>query len=226
MEHEPLSPHTKDRAAVKNTRVSKKRKKTLIIVAVCAVLAAAAVILLICLLPKNSGPQTPYIADVYKEEPNRFAVCDPDAPSIFTDESYLSLDRSLHVRRGGEEYVVESADDETADPGAIFFLEYFDVLAHGETEKYNALFTDRYFENHTPQEDFPEQRVYNIHVTLLDVTPDESAAAYIVEYYINKNTGTFRRDIYSDSSRAMIFDLVLVGDSYKIDNMKYTNVED
>ena len=167
MENAPNSLQRHDRAPTSNTRAARKRKKTIIIVSVCAVLAAAAVILIFCLLSKDDEPETPYFADVYKEEPNRFAIYDPDAPSIFTDESYLSLDRALHIKRGGEEYVIESADDEMADRIAVFFLEYFDAIAHGETEKYNALFSDRYLREHQPQADFPEQRIYNIRVTLL-----------------------------------------------------------
>ena len=168
---------------------------------------------------KKGESKTPYTADVYDLDPNRFAVYDPDSPSIFEDDAYLSLDRSLHIRRGGEEYTVTGSDPASA--AEKFLIDYFDVLAHGETEKYNSMFTERYYETHDKQADFSEQRIYDIHVTILDALDDDSRISYMVEYKIKRNNGTFRRDIYSDSSRPLIFDLVKVGDTYKIDSMRY-----
>ena len=131
----------------------------------------------------------------------------------------------MHVKRGGEEFTVSADDADRADAAALFFIDYFDALAHGETEKYNAMFTDKYYETHDRQADFPEQRVYDVHVTLLDAVDGDSRASYMVDYKIKRNTGTFRRDIYSDSSRPLIFDLVKDGDSYKIDQMKYPGAD-
>ena len=202
-----------------------KRRRALTILAVVLALAACAGIALFVIdrVEKANAPRTPYLADVYKSDPNRFALYDPDAPSIFTDEEYLSLDRSLHVKRGGEEFTVTQNGADKADAISLFFLGYFDALAHGDAERYNSLFTDGYFETYDRQADFSEQRVYDVHVTLLGATDDESRVSYMVEYKIKRNNGTFRRDVYSDSSRPLIFDLVKSGDTYLIDNMKYPN---
>ena len=202
-----------------------KRRKALVILAVVLALAAVAGITLFVIdrVEKSKSARTPYLADVYEAEPNRFAVYDPDAPSIFEDENYLSLDRSIHIARGGEEIAVPPDGADTADALAVFFVDYFDALAHGDTQRYNSLFTEAYFEAYDKQADFSDQRVYDIHVTLLGATDDESRVSYKVEYKIKKNNGTFRRDIYSDSSRPMIFDLVKSGERYLIDNMKYPN---
>lgn len=200
-----------------------RRKRTLLVIAAIALLAAVAgtVILIIGRSQKNDRTGTPYTVDLYKSDPNRFAIYDPDDPSIFEDEAYLSLDRSIHVRRGGEEYVASETDSSAASRSEVFFIGYFDALAHGDTERYNSMFTDDYYETYDRQKDFSEQRVYDIHITLLDGLDDWSRVSYLVEYRISRNNGTFRRDIYSDSSRPLVFDLVWAGDTYMIDGMKY-----
>ena len=212
-------------AAHRKKSQQKRRKAFVILIVVLALAAAAGIALLVIdRVEKANAPRSPYLADVYESAPNRFALYDPDAPSIFTDESYLSLDRDIHVGRGGEEFTVSADGADNADAVSLFFLDYFDALAHGDTDRYNSLFTDGYFEKYDKQSDFSEQRVYDIHVALLGATDDENRVSYKVEYKIKKNNGTFRRDIYSDSSRPLIFDLVKSGDTYLVDNMKYPNV--
>lgn len=205
---------------IKRDRRRRSRLFCLIVICIAALLVAAAVWIIIKIASNKSDPRTPYTADVYDLDPNRFALYDPDSPSIFEDDSYLELDRALHVRNGGEEYTVTETDS-SASAAELFMIGYFDALAHGDTEKYNAMFSDAYYETHDKQPDFSEQRVYDIHISLLGSVDGDSKVSYMVDYKIKKNNGTFRRDIYSDSSRPLIFDLVRDGESYKIDNMRY-----
>ena len=204
-----------------NPATDRARRKKRMIVALAIVLALAAVALAVWLITRkggDGGDDSLYSADVYEKSPNSFAVYDPDAPSIFEDEEYLALDRAVHVRTGGEEYTIDSS---TASPWERFFIDYFDALAHGDSERCNAMYTDGFIAKYGEQGEFSEQRIYDIHLTLLDKLDDASRVSYSVSYCIRKNNGTFRRDIYSDSSRPVIIDLVLDGDVYKIDNIHY-----
>jgi hypothetical protein len=200
----------------------RKRAITVLIIILAAAAIAGLILFFIDRAEKNEKSGSIYSEDVYEKDPNRFAVYDPDEPSIFEDEKYLSLDRSLHVRRFGEEFTVTDKNSVMADGAALFFIDYFDALSRGDTARYNEMFSDSFYETHEREEEFSEQRVYDIHVTLLGESDGLERVSYKVEYKIQRNNGTFRRDIYSDSTRPLIFDLVRDGDTYKIDGIKYS----
>ena len=182
----------------------RKRMITALII-ICALALAAGVVLYLTREkpPEKATPYTAYIGDSYP-----FSIFFPDDPSIFDDEKYLSLDRSLHVRSGMEEFTVLDADSEFADNETVFFLDYFDALEHGASERYDAMFTEEYYEKYSAQRDFTEQRVYDIHLTRL-------------EYKISKNNGSFRKDIGSDAARPVVFELIKDNGEYKINDVHY-----
>lgn len=170
----------------------------------------------------NKTPEktTPYTADVY--DPNLFALVDPDAPSIFDDDDYLSMDRSIHVRNGIEEYTVTDPHSDIADGEILFFFDYFDIISHGDYVKYEELFTDSYYEKYLSQGEFSEQRVYDIHLEkLIDSAGNSDRAYYLVTYKIAANNGSFRRDITSDSVRPVVIEIVRNGASYLINDIHY-----
>lgn len=203
------------RAALRRRR--KKRKRLVWVIAVLA-LALLAAVYWFFTREKPAEKATPYTADVY--DPFTFALNDPDAPSIFEDSAYLALDRSIHIKRGMEEYTVSAAPSE--EEGAErFFLGYFDALSHADTERYGEMFTDGYYQKYLPQEDFTEQRVYDIHLTWLDSADNDARIYYLVEYKISKNNGSFRRDIGPDASRPVVFELVRSGTEYRINDVHY-----
>ena len=195
----------------------RKRMITALII-ICALALAAGVVLYLTREkpPEKATPYTAYIGDSYP-----FSIFFPDDPSIFDDEKYLSLDRSLHVRSGMEEFTVLDADSEFADNETVFFLDYFDALEHGASERYDAMFTEEYYEKYSAQRDFTEQRVYDIHLTRLEGGEETGGAYYLVEYKISKNNGSFRKDIGSDAARPVVFELIKDNGEYKINDVHY-----
>lgn len=196
------------------------KKKTVIIAA--AVLLAAGLISYfgIALYEKSTAPTSPYLDNVFK--PSQFALIEDDEPDIFEREDYLALDRLLYIKRGGEEIAYPDKESAENDAAAQFFLEYFDALEKGDTEKYNAMLADEYLDKYEPQEEFTQQMVYDIHAELLSESDSDGASvyAYIVSYKIARNNGTFRRDITSDASRPVL--VILKGnESLKITDISY-----
>lgn len=198
---------------------SRRKRKKIILIIVITVITVLAVLSWFFTREKPAEKATPYTADVY--DPFDFALDDPDAPSIFDDEDYLALDRTLHIKRGMEEYTVTDASSELADDAARFFLGYFDALSHGDASRYGEMFTDEYYSKYLRQDDFSEQRVYDIHLTWLESSPDGQSVYYLVEYKISRNNGSFRRDIASDASRPVVFGLVLTESGYKVNDVHY-----
>ena len=201
--------------------LAKRRKRMVTALIVVGVLAAAASVFLFFTREKPPEKATPYTAEVSSSRP--FSLNDPDAKSIFEDPAYLSLDRSLHMGNGYEEYTVSDSDSEFADENSDFFLEYFDALEHGASERYDAMFTDAYYEKYLAQSDFSEQRVYDIHITQLAGGESPTTSFFLVDYKIAKNNGSFRRDIASDASRPVVFELVRTDGGFKINDVHYVS---
>lgn len=197
-------------------RLRRKRRKKLIFVIAVSVLLLTGVVCWFFTREKPAEKSTPYTAEVYNS--SAFVLNDPDAPSIFDDSAYLDLDRSVHIKRGMEEYTVSAASEDEAER---FFLTYFDALSHGDAARHGKLFTDAYYQKYLAQDDFTEQRVYGIHLTWLDGSDNGERLYYLVEYKIAKNNGSFRRDIASDASRPVVFELVRTDMGYMINDVHY-----
>lgn len=209
----------------------KLQKKTAVIIIV--TIMAVAVLLAILYSIDYDGIIEAVFGD--KREENLqfdYNFFDPDYETDITkDEGYLALDRTVAYTKGA----VKMFDvDLSQYPGGAVIKEYLDSMIAGDAEKYNSLFTDEYYQNekNNPLERFPQQRVYNISVTLMQepyvFKEDEYDGKYTgitrylfsVEYYIQNNTGTVRNDIPSDASRPIYIEVFEYFDgSARINNM-------
>lgn len=209
----------------------KLQKKTVVIIIVSVM--AVAVILAILNTIDYYGLIEAIFGD--KREENlqfNYKFYDPDYETdIMKDESYLALDRTVSYTKGA----VKLFDVDISEyPGGDVIKDYLDSMIAGDAEKYNSLFTNEYYQNekNTPIERFPQQRLYNISVTLMQepyvFDDDEYDGKYTgitrylfsVEYYIQNNTGTVRNDIPSDASRPIYIEVFEYYDgSAKINSM-------
>lgn len=125
----------------------------------------------------------------------------------------------------GNAYAIRDIPKDVQNEAHRFFIEYFDVLKTGNSEKYAALFTKSYKKDPKGFEKdftrvFPPQKLFDIKVTELlrstDTTVDYNYEGkkcffgyYLVSYKIDKNDGMFRRDLYSrEIERPLVFELV------------------
>jgi len=198
-------------------------KKRIIITAIILLILGIVSYVVIYILDRPAEPASPYLENIFS--PDKFVMIEEDPIDIFEDEEYLQYDRSLYMSEGGMEIAVLDEGDCENDKGALFFLKYFAALENGETDNYNSMFTDNYYTKYLPHESFTQQMVYDIHCQLIskDESAESSNFAYIVSYKIHKNNGTFREDITSDASRAVLMTLTGTSGYLKIDNITYVN---
>ena len=135
--------------------------------------------------------------------------------SRFTDQDrteYETLNRYVYFKNHlGVETLVSDGDYESAGGAeAILFGQYIESIRNGDNIAYAACFSDQYdFENGIDRfadgtEEFPPQRLYDIHIESLDTLSDEESgitqSLYDVRYRIYKNTGDFRNDMVDDTA--------------------------
>ncbi len=212
----------------KNTNKPEKKQinkqKRGIIIAFCAMIAVVLVAYVII-------PGITMLADYIKEQKDDDAKSDymDDIKSfsfypadynenIFEDEEYMALNRYLSYTKGSDTFTITNGDYSPYDATVGFFAEYFDSVINGEYETYDKYFTEEYFEECSNKERFTPQKLYDINVKLKSTAPIDGATSYIyfVSYKIFENNGTFRNDIESDSSRMLVYELIVSGDDILI----------
>lgn len=131
--------------------------------------------------------------------------------NIWNNEYYLGLDRRVFYSDAstGATYSLQEEELATAEPYARFFHAYFDSVIQGDAKGYAVYFSDAYLRENELPEQFTMQMIYDILVRPYESADDEQQrSAYLVDYKIYRNNGTFRDDIESNASRTLIFYLV------------------
>lgn len=200
---------------------SRKRRAIIFVAVLFAVGIICAAVLLITELAENREESGP--TNMYSDELNSYVFYKPDYELDVTEvEEYMELDRLFYYKDGAEEYGIES-DFERFGDAVMFFKEYFDAVIAGDTDAYNEMFTEKYYETNSRKVRFAPQMIYDIHVSRL-WEKDESNGermAFDVSYRIYRNNGTFRNDIDSGAAKPLYFELVRDGDEIKIDRITY-----
>ena len=144
---------------------------------------------------------------------------------IRTDPEYAQLDHRVHYNdpATGATYSLEAEELASAEPYACFFYYYFDSVISGDASLYATYFSDSYLRENELPDDFTPQMIYDIRITPHSSGDTELGSAYLVDYKILRNNGTFRRDIGSNASRTLVFYLVeQEGELYVNDIILYT----
>ena len=142
---------------------------------------------------------------------------------VTADETYMGLDRYIHIQRGAENFAITDGDYAAWGETAVFFAKYFEAAVTGDAEAYNTLFTENYYKSAKPYDRFAPQMIYGIKIEELSVTQGTAGTSYIcnVTYAIHRNDGSFRNDIDSNAYKTLIFYLVPDGGELKIDAIDY-----
>ncbi len=219
----------------KAAEATKKLKKRMMIVIICMVVFAVVAMPLISVIDQyltgeGNEPETE------KRPPSSIIFAEIDyEEDIMKDREYLALDRSLyyHDERAGTMEVLDQKTLLSRGPAVIVLSECIDSIIMGDAEAYNALFSDNYYEKNEPEAPFTMQRLYDIHISLVNQTNvnPESGKAYTqyefeVWYKIRLNNGTYRTDIGHDESRKQYFVLSdSTGDEVLIDQILNFNYQ-
>ena len=225
----------------KNTKMPKNKKNAIIFL--CATLALLIILPILtfvdwnAIFPKkedNSDRDSwiKFYGDQYFGAPNYDT-------NIKDDTKYMQLDRLIYYTLDGHETF--SIDDDPSKYGSTckLFYDYFELVKAGEYESYYSLFTESYAKKHgntnffTKKElVFSPQKIYNIKVSLIRSAYLENGdkdGKYVgstvyyfdVSYCIKDNDGTFRRDILSDESRPLVFELLETNGEIKISDIAF-----
>lgn len=156
---------------------------------------------------------------------------------IMEDPDYLALDRRIYYTHGSERFILTDENIQEYGPAVQTLRKMIESIIAGDHESYNALFSSNYFavDGRAPEEEFTMQRVYGIELILegesrhIDPATGKTYTQYevVVSYKINRNDGTFRRDLGHDDARKQYFVLSnQAGDEVLIDqilNYRYVN---
>ncbi|MBQ8510074.1 MAG: hypothetical protein IJ493_09240 [Clostridia bacterium] len=158
---------------------------------------------------------------------HRISLYDPDWESdIFENREWLDQNRWLTYVEGGMAITLVDEDYDAYGDTIVMFADYFDALMHGDAERLNGFYEDRYFESHDRWEAITMQKIYNIRVEYLTSGDIEDAELgtvtryyYKVTYMIMENDGTFRDDVQSDAEKAQFYELMDTGPKVWITNV-------
>lgn len=181
---------------------TQKRKLKIIIL---SVFGAFLLLLCICIIIMNI-PQSKTLGTDYTDALTDYKFYPVVYENIFKDPDYTEQMRQINyadVSEGIREYVITEDNINDFDASVLFMYNYIQYIINGEVGKYNACFSDAYYEKVYPKESFTMQRLYDINLYKVDVQNENGYAVYIfkLDYKILKNNGSFRRDISSDTSR-------------------------
>lgn len=187
----------------------KKKLKKIILIVIASFIALSVIAATAgFILDKLKAPED------YSYSDDRFF--EPDySKNIYEDELYLGLQRGIHYNRYGDDRVLTESNLNDFPASARFFYNYFNCIINGDYQNYPSFFTEsaRTNESYPLPEKFTMQGLYNIEAKLFSSTFDEdtdrTVEIFEVSYQIFENNGTFRRDILSNESRTLVFELYI-----------------
>ncbi len=191
---------------------AKKAKKKKMLIAILAVTVLGGVSWVLTENPQIFRIEEKKPASMYSDEIKSYLFYPVDYDlDVNADPIYRGLNRYVYYKNGAETFAI--TDDDYAKHGAVveFFGLYFKTIIKGNATTYNTFFTDNYYKTNKAYDTFPPQMLYDILIEQLSMTENEDKTVtyqFNVSYKIHKNTGTFRNDIDSDSSKVLYYELI------------------
>ena len=173
-----------------------------------------------------------------REEAEELVIDYPFYPAdfelnIYEEEEYQNLlrGRFLHYCNAYTNVTVSITKETAAEHGdeLAFLVDYIYTIIEGDHEGYNACFSEQYYAaGKSKKEDFTMQQLH--HIVLTKASREEVSEngvnytkfSYVVEYQINKNNGTFRKDI-GDGTRAQDLEITNREGAWRIDSITTEN---
>ncbi|MBE6661312.1 MAG: hypothetical protein E7605_07930 [Ruminococcaceae bacterium] len=194
-------------------RQKERKKKIVKIALICCVVIVVLYVATLSLNPDTLVDKW-FRKDEQPAQNIKFYPIDEDL-DILSDAEYLEYDRRVFYYDidSGATFSVEEEDLPTLDARIRFFHDYFQTVILGDEEAYADCFVSDY--DKPLPENFTMQMVYDIYIEPY-YSDRLNEIAYRVEYKIHKNNGTFRNDMGSDVSRALLFVLAEEDGAYRI----------
>ena len=174
------------------------------------VLVVLGALLVVSLLGTALDPEAllaRWFSDDAMKKPLEFYPVDEQL-NIFEDDEYASLDSRVFYTdpATGETYSIEPEELALCEEAVKLFYDYFETVIRGDAFGYYRFFTDSYLMSDKAQlpGNFTMQMIYDIRIEPRPEYDEDGESAYLVEYKIHKNNGTFRDDVESDAAKAQL----------------------
>lgn len=132
--------------------------------------------------------------------------------NIFENARYLERNRNIVFGTDSSNHALTEENCRTYGDYAAFFYHYFQAIIGGDAAAYAQCFDKAYTENHPLPTRFTMQKLYDITVTenrretLTDADGNAiPITAFLVEYKILENNGTFRDDLKSGAAQKQYY---------------------
>lgn len=191
------------------------RKKLIIILTgiILTIVLAASLFIIESLESNNEGKEIVYDFDFYPENYDE---------NIFDDAEYMSLNHIISYKSGPLTISVNPEEYASVDPVLDFLTKLIETMKNGDFEAYESYFSDEYRQKNLLPEKFTMQRIYNVTIEKISEgrrSNGEAQLVYMLDFMINKNNGSLRSDIDSDSSKPWYLTITTDNEQYKIDNI-------
>ena len=132
--------------------------------------------------------------------------------NIYEDEEYVELIKYGFISYTDSALTLGIEREDAVDFGkdVVFMMEYLYSIIEGDSEKYNAYFSDAYYKRHDRKDAFTMQKLYDVEITKESVTTvtDKDVTytqyRYSLVYKIFENNGSFRNDIGDGAKKQYI----------------------
>ena len=150
---------------------------------------------------------------VVEEEPIDYDFYPVDfGENIYEDEEYVELIKYGFISYTDSALTLGIEREDAVDFGkdVVFMMEYLYSIIEGDSEKYNAYFSDAYYKRHDRKDAFTMQKLYDVEITKESVTTvtDKDVTytqyRYSLVYKIFENNGSFRNDIGDGAKKQYI----------------------
>ena len=150
---------------------------------------------------------------VVEEEPIDYDFYPVDfGENIYEDEEYVELIKYGFISYTDSALTLGIEREDAVDFGkdVVFMMEYLYSIIEGDSEKYNAYFSDAYYKRHDRKDAFTMQKLYDVEITKESVTTvtdkdvNYTQYRYSLVYKIFENNGSFRNDIGDGAKKQYI----------------------
>ncbi len=133
--------------------------------------------------------------------------------NIFEDPEYLDLIFGGFIKFTNQLNITTYVDKDNAfiqGQEVEFLVNMIYDIVNGNSEAYNARFSQGYYKNHLSKSEFTMQKVYDATIAyysdeyVSDDSGNYTKYVYTLEYKIFENNGTFRKDIGAGSKKQYI----------------------
>ncbi len=197
-----------------------KRKLIIIIMAIAVVmLILIGAVLIINMIEANEKSD-----EKYEEETVEYDFY----PANFEENILEDSDYAKYISEGFIKYAdsntgltegIDNNSSKTYSASTQLMVDLIYDIIEGDYKSYNEYFNEEYYKHREPKQAFTMQRLYDVRLTYMGEEKSEddnyTKFLYCLEYRIDKNNGTFRKDI-GDGSKKQYFTLVSSSGTIKI----------